>query len=327
MNRPGVPSPGFAPRIGGVVDARRGAQFQELKAKSLMNRLTGASMPFGWTVNPFRGCEMGCWYCYARPTHEYLGHLEPADFEARIYVKTAEPERLVRDLRRARDGGREIAIGTATDPYQPAEGRFEVTRAVLRTMARVPGLRVGITTKSALVTRDLALLLELASRSDLRVNMSLISLDADLLRFMEPRAPRPDLRLKAMETLARAGIRTRIFLMPVLPLITDAPADVRRLLAAAHAAGAEEAISQVLFLRTPAVRDHFLGLLKRELPWAVRRYAELYPRPGSAPAAVRGAIERLVETLAGEVGFAARSRAARVHDEAPPRPRQIPLVW
>jgi DNA repair photolyase len=327
MSTPGVPAPSFRGRIGPVVDRRRGAQFRELTSRSLMNRLTGDSMPFGWTVNPFRGCEMGCWYCYARPTHEYLGHVDPADFEEKIYVKAAEPEPLLRDLRRARDSGREIAIGTATDPYQPAEGRFEVTRAVLTAMARVPGLRIGLTTKSALITRDLSPLLELAARSDLRVNMSLISLDADLLRLIEPRAPRPDLRLRAMETLARAGIRTRIFVMPVLPLITDAPADVRRLLGAAHAAGAEEAICQVLFLRTQAVRDFFLRLLKREFPWAARRYAELYPRPGSAPAAVRTSIERLVETLAREVGFAARSREARVRDEAPPRARQISLVW
>jgi DNA repair photolyase len=166
-----------------------------------------------------------------------------------------------------------------------------------------------------------------SARSDLRVNVSLISLDADLLRLVEPRAPRPDRRLAAMESLAQAGIRTRLFVMPVLPVITDGPEALGRLLAAARAAGAEEAICQVLFLRTPAVRDHFLQWLRREFPWAVRRYLELYPRPGSAPSDVRQAIERLVARLAREAGFAARSRAARVQDEAPARPRQISLVW
>src|SRR6266849_3957968 len=105
MNRPGVPAPGFLRRMGEIVDKRRGVQFQQLRTKSLMNRLIGGSMPFGWSVNPFRGCELGCRYCYARPTHEYLGHLEPEEFEDRIYVKQAEMSRLSLDLARARDSG------------------------------------------------------------------------------------------------------------------------------------------------------------------------------------------------------------------------------
>ncbi|PWU22687.1 MAG: radical SAM protein, partial [Candidatus Rokuibacteriota bacterium] len=183
MNRPGVPAPAFVTRIGEIVDRRRGAEFQELKSRTLINRLTGTGMPFGWTVNPFRGCEFGCRYCYARTTHEYLGHCEPEDFEERIYVKRADLGQLVTDLVRARDSGQEIAIGAATDPYQPAETRFETTRSVLRTMTRVPGLRVGITTKSSSIRRDAELLREIAAISDLHVNFSLISLDADLLRL------------------------------------------------------------------------------------------------------------------------------------------------
>ena len=208
-----------------------------------MNRLTGDGMPFGWTINPFRGCEVGCSYCYARSTHEFLGHSEPAEFEERIYVKSGDLRALEAELCRARDSGREIAIGTATDPYQPAEQRFGVTRRVLETMARVPGLRVGITTKSALVTRDVPLLADLARTSDLWVNMSLISLDADLLRLIEPRAPRPDLRLGAVRAVTRAGVRARIFVMPVLPLITDGAGGLLELLRSARAAGAHEAIS------------------------------------------------------------------------------------
>src|SRR5262249_46703827 len=164
--RQGVPAPGLAPRIGAAVDARRSAVFRALTAKSLINKLTGSSMAFGFTVNPFRGCEVGCRYCYARATHEYLGHLDPSEFEEQIYVKNAEPAALLADLRRARDSGREIAIGTATDPYQPAEGRFGVTRAVLGAMARVPGLRIGVTTKSTLVARDVDLLRDIARSSD-----------------------------------------------------------------------------------------------------------------------------------------------------------------
>ena len=327
MNRMGVPAPSFIKRIGAVLDARRGTEFQELESRSLLNRLMGSSMPFGWTVNPFRGCEFGCRYCYARPTHEYLGHVDPAEFEERVYVKRGDETRLLDDLRRARSSGQEVAIGTATDPYQPAETRFEVTRGVLEVMARVPGLRVGITTKSAAITRDLDLLRELARGSDLWVNLSLISLDADLLRLLEPRAPRPDLRLRAMRALAGAGLHTRVFIMPVLPLITDGEAGLRDVLEAARASGAEEAICTALFLRTPMVRDFFLDFLRQEFPWALARYLELFPRPGSAPREYREGVERLVARLAREAGFTSRSREERVRDEAPPRLRQLSLVW
>jgi DNA repair photolyase len=327
MNRPGVPAPGFVKRIGEVVDQRRGAEFQMLSTKRLMNRLSGAAMPFGWTVNPFRGCEFGCRYCYARPTHEYLGHSEPQEFEERIYVKQAETSRLAADLARARDSGQEVAIGAATDPYQPAETRFRVTRAVLEAMRGVPGLRIGITTKSASIARDLDLLREISRVSELHVNFSLISLDADLVRLIEPRAPRPDLRLRAMCILADAGVPTRLFIMPVLPLITDGEAGLRTLLRAARAHGAGEAICQALFLRTPMTWSFFLRFIEQEFPWALPRYRELYPRPDSAPREYGDAVERRVESLAREAGFTARSRDERVRDEAPARLRQLSLVW
>ncbi len=323
----GVPAPGFIRRIGCIIDRRRGVEFQELDSRSLMNRLTGAGMPFGWTVNPFRGCEFGCRYCYARPTHEYLGHSDPEEFEDRIYVKRGGTAELVADLKRARDSGQEVAIGTATDPYQPAETRFEITRVLLEVMLEVPGLRVGITTKSTAVTRDLDLLRGLARQSDLHVNVSLISLDADLLRLIEPRAPRPDLRLRAMRVLADAGVPTRVFIMPVLPFITDGQAELRALLGAARSAGAREAICQALHLRTSMTWDFFLRFIQEEFPWALPRYREFYPRPGSAPREYREAVEQRVEQLARAAGFHARSRDERVRDEAPPRPRQLSLVW
>ncbi|HEU4439747.1 MAG TPA: radical SAM protein [Methylomirabilota bacterium] len=327
MSRAIPPAPGFAKRFGEIVDRRRGVEFQQLDSESLLNRLTGDAMPFGWTVNPFRGCEVGCRYCYARPTHEYLGHADPEEFEERIYVKHADPSRLRASLVRARESGREIAIGTATDPYQPAEGRFGVTRGVLQAMAGVPGLRVGITTKSTAIVRDREILARIAAGSDLWVNVSLISLDADLLRAIEPRAPRPDLRLDALRALSASGIRTRLFVMPVLPLLTEGEAGLRELLAAARAAGAREAISQALFLRTEMTWRFFLDFVRDEFPWAERRYRALYPRPGNAPAAYREAIERRIARLSAEVGFPSRTREERVRAEAPPRPRQLALEW
>ena len=327
MNKPGVPAPGFVRRIGEIVDFRRGVEFKDLTSRTLVNRLTGTAMPFGWTVNPFRGCEFGCRYCYARPTHEYLGHSAPEEFEDRIYVKRSDGTQLIADLKRARDSGQEVAIGAATDPYQPAETRFKITRSVLEAVVRVPGLRIGITTKSVAISRDVDLLREIARESDLHVNISLISLDGDLLRVIEPRAPRPDLRLRAMRALADASVPARLFVMPVLPLITDGSEGLRALLVAGRSAGASEAIWQPLFLRTPMTWAFFLHFVQEEFPWALARYRELFPQPGSAPREYRESVDRRVDGLARAAGFPARTRDDRVRDEAAPRSRQLSLVW
>src|SRR5258705_10195881 len=191
MNKPGVPAPGFVKRIGPVVDERRRVEFRPLESSELVNRLSDPRFPVGWTVNPFRGCEFGCRYCYARPTHGYLGHADPTEFERRIYVKKADPLKLAHRLRRALDSGEEVAIGAVTDPYQPAEARFEVTRQVLEAIARVPGLRVGITTKSAGIVRDGGLLPANARGGDLMINVSPPPLGAPPLWRREPRAPPP----------------------------------------------------------------------------------------------------------------------------------------
>jgi len=155
--KPGVAAPGMAERLGVTVDERRGVEYHRLRSKDLLNKFNGRPMPFGWTVNPYRGCEMACRYCFARYTHEFLGLNDRAAFERRIYVKDADRDRLVAELRRAQRSGQSVAIGTATDPYQPAEGRFEVTRRVLEAARMVPGLALSITTKSTLVSRDAAL--------------------------------------------------------------------------------------------------------------------------------------------------------------------------
>jgi hypothetical protein len=153
----------MAERLGLTIDERRGVEYHQLRAKDLLNKFNGRPMPFGWTVNPYRGCEMACRYCFARYTHEFLGLNDPTAFERTIYVKDADRDRLVAQLRRARRSGQSVAIGTATDPYQPAEGRFEVTRRVLEAARAVPGLHLSITTKSTLVSRDAGLLREISA--------------------------------------------------------------------------------------------------------------------------------------------------------------------
>ena len=169
-------------------------------------------MRFTWTINPYRGCEFGCKYCYARYTHEFMGMEDGRLFEERIYSK-AEAARLLRDeLKHHREGS--IAIGTSTDPYQPAERRFGTTREILEVFAECAGRSLSITTKSDLVTRDLDLLREVGRKNELHVNMTVTTTDAALARRLEPRAPRPDLRLEAVRLLTAGGIRAGVFAKP-----------------------------------------------------------------------------------------------------------------
>src|SRR6266542_1430549 len=201
------------------LESKRQVEYFELPAHSLLNR-TKPGMPFEWAINPYRGCEFACRYCYARYTHEFMGMEDGLEFEQKIYAKAHTAELLRRDLRKV--GPKEgIAIGTATDPYQPAERRFGRTRAILEVFAEGKGRHLAITTKSDLIVRDLPLLSELMRANVLHVNMTITTLDTDLARLLEPRAPRPDLRLAAVTRLAQAGVSVGVFPNPILPLITD----------------------------------------------------------------------------------------------------------
>lgn len=313
----------MAARLGPALDERRGVEYHELHAKDLVNRFNARPMPFGWTVNPYRGCEMACRYCFARYTHEFLGLNDPAAFERRIYVKDADRGRLVTELRRARNSGLVVALGTATDPYQPAEAKFEVTRRVLEAALEVPGLLLSITTKSTLVVRDAGILREIGTKSEVTVNLSITTVDPALARRLEPRAPRPDLRFDAMRALADAGVATRLFVMPILPLLTDGEANLRSLLVAARDAGAVGAESNVLFLR-PGTRETFLQFLAIDFPRLVPEYQRLYRGSAYARPDYVREVERRVRRLAAEVGLDSRRRADRPDQGAP---RQLSLVW
>ena len=321
--KPGVAAPGMAERLGGTLDERRGVEYHQLRSKDLVNKLNARPMPFGWTVNPYRGCEMACRYCFARYTHEFLGLNDRSAFERTIYVKDADRDHLIAELHRARRSGQSVAIGTATDPYQPAEGRFEVTRRVLEAARLVPGLHLSITTKSTLVTRDAALLRQIGAASDVTVNLSITTVDAALARQLEPRAPRPDLRFAAMKTLADAGVAARLFIMPILPRLTDDEPNLRSLLVAARDAGAIGAESNVLFLRS-GTREIFLEFLAIDFPRLVPEYERLYRGSAYAPADYVREIEERVRGLADEVGLSSRRRADRPDQRSP---RQLSLVW
>src|SRR5438445_7682990 len=322
--KPGVPAPGMRDRMGPTFDERRGVEYRELRAASLVNRFNARPMPFGWTVNPYRGCEMACKYCFARYTHEFLGENDPVAFERRIYVKRTDPGSLVAELTRARKSGLLVALGTATDPYQPAETRFEVTRRVLEAAAKVVGVRLSITTKSTFVRRDLALLRELAAGSEVSVNFSIATLDQPLARRRDPRAPRPDLRFEAMTALATGGVPTRLFIMPVLPRLTDGEANLRALLVRAADAGAQIAESNVLFLRR-GTRETFFEFLRAEFPELVPEYERLYADSAYARNDYVAEMNARFRRVADAVGMKYRRREDRPVDGK--TPRQLSLLW
>jgi DNA repair photolyase len=271
-----------------LADSKRGAKYFILPSRSILNRCDSERVPFTWTVNPYRGCEFGCKYCYARYTHEYM-ELDGGEFESKIFVKEDAGPLAARDLRSKAVRGEHIAIGTATDPYQPAERDFGATRAILEEMAELDGLSVSITTKSNQVLRDLDLLRRIHERSRLTVNLSVTTPRPGLARLLEPRAPRPDLRIGAVRALRQAGIAAGILVMPVLPGLTDRPADLEVLARAARDAKACWFAANVLFLM-PASRKQFFPFLEEKFPRLAARYRDYYERSGYAPESYRAEI-------------------------------------
>ncbi len=271
-------------------------EYFTLPAKSLLNRcVSKRALPFTWTINPYRGCEFGCRYCYARYTHEFMEMRDGMEFEQKIYVKQHAADLLRQELRRVKPG-ESIALGTATDPYQPAERRYEVTRGILEEFARHHGFELGIVTKSNMVTRDLDLLKEVAKSNRLSIHITVTTLNVELARILEPRAPRPDLRLDAARILAEAGLRVGISCSPVVPGITDSPADLESLIRAASEVGAHYVFANPLFLK-PCSAAVFLPFLQRNFPHLVESYRHRYQDRAFLPPAYGKRLSQLVAQL------------------------------
>ncbi len=282
-------------------EAKRGTEYFLLPVRSILNHCDSERVPFRWTVNPYRGCEFGCQYCYARYTHEYM-ELDGGEFESKIYVKQDAARLVDRDLLNEKIWGEHIAIGTATDPYQPAEREFGVTRAILEKMAEREGLSLSITTKSNQVVRDIDLLRRISERSSITINMSITTLRVGLARLLEPRAPRPDLRLEAVRKLREAGIAAGVFAMPILPGLTDREEDLDVLARGAREADAQWFGGNVLFLM-PSSLKQFLPFLQKKFPKLSERYREWYARSGRAPESYRKELAALVERLRQKHGL------------------------
>jgi DNA repair photolyase len=270
-------------------------EYFTLLVRSLLNRCTSARMPFTWTINPYRGCEFACKYCYARYTHEFMDMRDGLDFERKIYVKQHAADLLRQELRQVRPG-EEIAIGTATDPYQPAERRYEVTRAILEELARHEGLEIGIVSKSTLILRDVDVLQRLAEHNQLFINITITTLNADLARILEPRAPRPDLRLDTVRKLNQAGLAAGVICAPVVPGITDSPRDLEALVRATAEAGGKYIFANPLFLK-PCSAAIFLPFLEKEFPHLVASYRQRFQERAFLPKAYRARISQLIAKL------------------------------
>jgi DNA repair photolyase len=313
---------------------RRSAEKPEyfvLPVKSILNRCDSDRVPFEWTINPYRGCEFGCKYCYARYTHEYM-ELDGSEFEKKIYVKKDVAPLLAWDVAHkysytseASGGARpdHIAIGTATDPYQPAEREYGVTRSCLEELAKKEGLSVSIITKSNQIVRDIDVLQRIAERSNLGIDITITTLRAGLTRLLEPRAPRPDLRLAAVKQLREAGLSVGVSASPLIPGITDRDGDLEAVAAAAKEAGAQWFFSGVLFLM-PSSAKQFLPFVREKFPRLAKRYEEWFAKNGYAPEEYRKKAAQRVARIREKFGFAARPWVENKHTVPFV---QLPLSW
>jgi DNA repair photolyase len=271
-------------------------EYFTLPARSLLNRcISDRQLPFTWTINPYRGCEFACKYCYARYTHEFMEMRDGTDFEQKIYVKQNTAELLRHDLRRVKRG-EAIALGTATDPYQPAERRYEITRGILKEFARQRGFELGIVTKSDLIVRDLDLLRAIALNNALSIHITVTTLNVELARILEPRAPRPDLRIGAVRELSQAGINVGVSASPVLPGITDSPAGLEDVVRAAATAGARHIFAGPLFLK-PCSAAIFFPFLEKEFPHLAENYRARYQNRAFLPPSYNKRIAQLIAQL------------------------------
>jgi DNA repair photolyase len=303
-------------------------RYDEVECKSALNRVSG--MPFRWSLNPYRGCVHGCQYCYARATHRFLGLNGGEEFSTRIVVKRNMAEVLRRELGRPSWGREPVALGTATDAYQPCEGRYGITRQLLQALRdfRTP---VSIVTKSTLVWRDRVLLTQLADLPGTRVQFSITTLDTDLWRMLEPGTPVPAKRLEIMRRLTEAGVPCAVYIAPIIPKLTDSEASLTAIVAAARAHGAAGVWAGPLRL-APVVKEHFFAFLAEARPDLLPRYERNYSR-SDAPYAYRAALDARIERILEDFGFGRPNAedAKAEHETGLPAtmrasPDQLPLL-
>ncbi len=301
-------------------------EYRSLAARSILNRsISKRRLSLAYSINPYRGCEFGCRYCYARYTHEFLAPPEkagltlgslrdPEAFERKIFLKKNAAWLLEQELRRI-DPRDEIALGTATDPYQPLERREGVTRSLLEVFARKQGYRLGIITKSNLILRDVDLLQQIAERNTLVVHCTITTINVALARKLEPRAPRPDLRFSAVRGLRKAGVRAGVLCSPLLPGITDTEESVDRVAREAKAADASFFAGEPLFLKSCS-RPTYLSFVREHFPALEAEYAERFAHAEFASRPYRQAMVSLITRVCRRYDIPERSTDALLTRDA-----------
>jgi DNA repair photolyase len=287
--------------------AYAGMEFLHVNARTIINTVPPESlMPFRHTINPYRGCSHACVYCFARPTHDYLGLGIGTDFERKIVVKVNAVERLRAELRSPKWGGDTIAMGTNTDPYQHAEGKYHLTRGIVETLsgARNP---FSILTKSTLILRDAAALAAASERTEVSVSFSVGTLDRTVWSLTEPGTPPPDRRIEALRRLTAMGIRCGVLIAPVLPGLSDSEAQLRGVAEACAEAGAVSIHAVALHLRG-TVRTHYFDWLKEARPDLVRLHRGRFQRGAYQEDAERERVEGIVRGVALRSGVTERDR-------------------
>lgn len=285
----------------------RGMEFLHVNARSIINSVPGASrMSFRYTINAYRGCSHACVYCFARPTHEYLGMNVGRDFERRIVVKVNAVERLRAELRAPIWAGDHIAMGTNTDPYQSAEGKYHLTRRIIEELGKAAN-PFSVLTKSTLVLRDLPILVEAAGRTNVRLDLSIGTLDETVWKLTEPGTPPPLRRVDAVRRLNEAGIPCGVLIAPVLPGLSDRDDQIKAVVSACLDAGAVSVSAVPLHLR-PGVREHYLAWLHEVRPDLSGMYERLFKHGAYQPAAEQARLSRLVAEAGQESPASARDR-------------------
>ena len=298
----------------------RGLEFLHVHARRVINEVPKASrMPFRWTINAYRGCSHACTYCFARPTHEYLGMNTGEDFDRKIVVKINAVERVRAELAPGRWAGDHIAMGTNTDPYQRCEGKYRLTQGIVGELAAAAN-PFSILTKSTLIVRDLDLLAEAARRTDVRANFSIATLDEEVWKLTEPGTPHPRRRIEAVAKLNEAGVPCGVLVAPILPGLSDGPDQLDEVVRACVDAGAISVTPLLLHLR-PGVREHYLSWLAGARPDLAERYAGLYPRayaPARTQDELAKAVRELVAKYGGRSAGPRQTRAVKPQPPAPP---------
>lgn len=294
-----------------LLKRKRRVEYFELPTRRYLTPCRSERVPFDWTVNPYRGCEFGCRYCYARYTHEFMELRNPGDFERLIFAKAWSRQAFREELRRVLPG-EWVAIGTAADAYQPAERRFGITRSVLEVLASEKGRKFSLTTKSDLITRDIDLFQQIRRNNVLHLAVSITTADSRLARLVEPYAPAPERRFEAVRRLSQAGLPVAVLACPLLPHLTDGEAALDRLAKLAAESGAAAFTGGAVFLK-PCSRDVFFSFLDRHFPGLAARYRRQFARRAFLPDSYT---ERLAERL--ERVRRRHSLPKRAAEEAPP---------